>query len=171
MSYLTYYFKDLFNGVLVFIGLLNLINKWPAKKSQSQIPLPNNWIIIAGLHYSMQNASFTLAKTVYDIPSIIQRTYEKKYFNSQKTTTIATLWWIANQEAPGPSVRLQSRPTLLFWCFAKIPPARSWWKTCIKITGKASNFFTHTVYMHILTCNILEMWLLLDNSLGRDRFF
>lgn len=85
MSYLTYYFKDLFNGVLVFIGLLNLINKWPAKKTQSQIPLPNNWKIIAGLHYSMQNASFTLAKTVYDIPSIIQRTYEKKYFNSQKT--------------------------------------------------------------------------------------
>lgn len=39
----------------------------------------------------------------------------------KKTTTIATLWWIANQEAPGPSVRLQSRPTLLFWCFAKIP--------------------------------------------------
>lgn len=57
MSYLTYYFKDLFNGVLVFIGLLNLINKWPAKKTQSQIPLPTNWIIIAGLHYSMQNAS------------------------------------------------------------------------------------------------------------------
>lgn len=150
MSYLTYYFKDLFNGVLVFIGLLNLINKWPAKKTQSQIPLPNNWIIIAGLHYSMQNASFTLAKTVYDIPSIIQRTYEKKYFNSQKTTTIATLWWIANQEAPGPSVRLQSRPTLLFWCFAKIPPAISWWKTCIKITGKAFNFFTHTVYIYLL---------------------
>lgn len=26
MSYLTYYIKDLFNGVLVFIGLLYLIN-------------------------------------------------------------------------------------------------------------------------------------------------
>lgn len=84
MSYLTYYFKDLFNGVLVFIGLLNLINKWPAKKTQSQIPLPNNWIIIAGLHYSMQNASFTLAKTVYAFLQLYNELMKKNILTHKK---------------------------------------------------------------------------------------
>lgn len=57
MSYLTYYIKDLFNGCWFSLAYFTWLISGPLKKTQSQIPLPNNWIIIAGLHYSMQNAS------------------------------------------------------------------------------------------------------------------